>query len=105
LTCIIAGAALFNSRLHSASSLTRSGLLGSRIALVAVASVICFQLSFTYLSPMQSVPDSHPLSITAWVQVILVSASVFILVELKKWVLRLRRGLRGAAIQAPVQLD
>jgi hypothetical protein len=38
-------------------------------------------------------------------QVILVSASVFILVELKKWVLRLRRGLRGAAIQAPVQLD
>lgn len=94
---------LFNSRFLSAPSLTRSGLLGSRIALAAVASVICFQLSFTYLSPMQSVFDSHPLSMTAWMQVILVSASVFILVELEKWILRSRRRVRGAAIRAPVQ--
>jgi hypothetical protein len=38
-------------------------------------------------------------------QVILVSASVFILVELEKWILRSRRRVRGAAIRAPVQVD
>lgn len=96
---------LFNSRLLSASSLTRSGLLGSRIALAAVASVICFQLSFTYLPLMQSVFDTHSLSLSAWARVILVSASVFILVELEKWILRSRRRVRGAAIRAPIQLD
>jgi hypothetical protein len=51
---------------------------------------------------MQSVFDSRPLSLTAWARVVLVSATVFILVELEKWVLRSRRVL-GAAVRAPIQ--
>jgi hypothetical protein len=64
----------------------------------AVASVICFQLSLPVF-------HSHPLSITAWMRVIFVSASVFILVEVEKWILRSRGRVRGASIRAPAQLD
>ena len=94
---------LFNCRFLSAPSLSRSGLLGNWMALAAVASVICFQLFFTYLPLMQSVFDSHPLGVTAWMRVILVSASVFIFVELEKWMLRSRTERRAAAVRAPTQ--
>jgi hypothetical protein len=58
--------------------------------------------AFSYPLP---VFDSHALSITAWMRVIFVSASVFILVEVEKWILRSRGRVRGASIRAPAQLD
>jgi magnesium-transporting ATPase (P-type) len=94
---------LFNCRFLSATSLSRSGLLGNWIALAAIASVICLQLFFTYLPLMQSVFDSHPLDVAAWARVILVSASVFIFVELEKWMLRSRANPRAAVVRPPIQ--
>lgn len=96
---------LFSSRYLSGSSVSRNGLLGNRVALAAVAIVVVFQLLFTYLPPMQSAFGSESLGAAAWLRVILVSASVFVLVELEKWILRsrnmVRRPMRRSRAQSP----
>jgi magnesium-transporting ATPase (P-type) len=87
---------LFNTRFLSAPSLTREGLLGNPTALGAILLVIAGQLAFTYLPPMQAIFGSAALDLDQWLKVITVAASVFVLVELEKTLLRRHR-------QRPVQ--
>jgi magnesium-transporting ATPase (P-type) len=82
---------LFNTRFLSAPSLTRAGLLGNPTALGAILLVIAGQLAFTYLPPMQSIFGSAALDMGQWLKVIAASASVFVLVELEKALLRRHR--------------
>ncbi len=79
---------LFNTRNLSASVLNLNGLFGSRPALVASAIVILMQVAFTYAPPMQELFKSASLDLATWGRIVLVGASVFLLVEAEKAVLR-----------------
>jgi magnesium-transporting ATPase (P-type) len=85
---------LFNSRYITASVLNRAGLLGNRYVLVAVAVLILFQLAFTYLGPLQALFGTAPIEAGIWVRIVLVAASVLLLVELEKGLVRRRHRVR-----------
>ncbi len=77
---------LLNTRYLRTSVVSREGLFGNRYVLIAIALVIGFQLLFTYAPPMQQLFASQALSAGDWLLMILVTSSVFILVELEKYV-------------------
>ncbi|TLS66547.1 cation-transporting P-type ATPase [Mariprofundus erugo] len=79
---------LFSARYLLASSLTREGITGNRYALYAVAILLLFQFAFTYLPPMQALFDTAAMDASAWLRVLVVASSVFVLVELEKLALR-----------------
>jgi len=79
---------LFNTRHLLQPVTSREGLFGSRIVLVSVAVVMGFQLLFTYAPPLQMLFSTRPIGADAWLRIVLVAASVFVLVELEKWVMR-----------------
>ena len=75
---------LFSCRYLKAPVLNRKGLLGNPKVLWSVALVMLMQLVFTYAPPMQLFFQSAPLSLEAWLRILLVGSSVLILVELEK---------------------
>lgn len=79
---------LFNTRFLSAPVLNRKGLLGNRIALLAVAVLLIFQLGFTYLPPMHFLFGSAAIDAQSWLQIVLVASLILWLVELEKWLVR-----------------
>ena len=79
---------LFNTRHLYQPVTSREGLFGSRIVLVSVAVVMGFQLLFTYAPPFQTLFATRPIGPDAWARIVLVASSVFVLVELEKWVVR-----------------
>ena len=78
---------LFNSRYLTASVLNKEGLLGNRWALVAIATLLFFQMAFTYFPPMQLLFATQGLLIEHWLMIVMVASSVLFLVELEKWLL------------------
>lgn len=82
---------LFNTRYLDRSVLNIGGFSGSRPALIAVATVLVFQLLFTYAPPMQMLFDTRPLSMGSWGMIVLTSSSVLFLVEAEKWIVRIRQ--------------
>lgn len=88
---------LLNARFLTASVLNRSGLLGNRYVLVAIALVVCFQLLFTYLPLMQGFFGTAAIDAAAWGRILLFGLAVFLLVELEKALLRWRDGQKGLA--------
>ncbi len=79
---------LFNSRYITASVLNWSGLTGNRYVLIAIAILIIFQLSFTYLTPMQALFGTAAIDFNVWLRILCVSSSVLLLVELEKFFVR-----------------
>ena len=79
---------LFNSRYIMASIFNWSGFTGNPYVLAAIAVLIIFQLSFTYLAPMQMLFGTTAISLEIWFRIILVSSSVLFLVELEKYFAR-----------------
>ena len=79
---------LFNSRYISEPVLSWQGLSGNRWVLIAVAALLLFQLGFTYLQPMQMLFGTEALELSVWGIATLVAASVFILVELEKLIMK-----------------
>ncbi len=79
---------LFNARHMLAPATTREALFGSPAVLIAVAAVIVLQLLFTYAPPLQLLFRTEPVSVDAWLRMVVVTAPVFALVELEKWVVR-----------------
>ncbi|MGD8588366.1 MAG: cation-transporting P-type ATPase [Chromatiales bacterium] len=86
---------LFNSRSICAPILNRDGLLGNRYVLLAVGMLLLFQLSFTYLGPMQVLFGTTNINAVIWLRIVLVASSVLWLVELEKAVIRFRGRHRG----------
>jgi magnesium-transporting ATPase (P-type) len=86
---------LINSRHILAPVLTLEGLVGNRVALLAILAVVTLQLLMTYTPFMQRVFGTAPLSAADWARVVLVAACVLPLVELEKLVLR-RSGVTGS---------
>jgi hypothetical protein len=58
--------------------------LGNRIVLLSIASVLTFQLVFTYTVPLQTLFDSAALSIASWGRIWLTGLALLLLVELEK---------------------
>ena len=76
---------LFNSRYITDSAFCRAALSGNRYVWLAIFLLVLLQLAYTYAYPMQMLFGSAALTLTTWLQIILVAASVFVLVELEKW--------------------
>jgi magnesium-transporting ATPase (P-type) len=79
---------LFNSRYILDPVLNRAGLVGNRYALVAVGLLLVFQLCFTYLGAMQTLFGTAAIDAPTWGRIVLVASSVFILVELEKYLVQ-----------------
>ena len=67
-------------------SVSADGVFGA----LTQAAVIAFQIAFTHLSVMQALFDTRDLSFETWSRITVVSFSVFILVEIEKWAMRVR---------------
>ncbi len=83
---------LLNTRYIEAPVLSREGLLGNPYVLLAIALVVGFQLLFTYAPFMQYLFESQALALTDWLWIVGVSACVFVVVELEKYLRALYRG-------------
>lgn len=79
---------LLNARYFLAPAYTREGLSGNRYVLLAIALVLIFQGLFTHLSFMQHLFGTSPIDAAAWGRILATAASVFVLVELEKFLLR-----------------
>ncbi len=79
---------LFNTRFLTAPVLNKAGLLGNRIALLAVVVLLVFQLGFTYLPAMHFLFGSAAIDAHSWLQIVLVASVILWLVELEKWLRR-----------------
>ncbi|MGR8940387.1 MAG: cation-transporting P-type ATPase [Gammaproteobacteria bacterium] len=80
---------VFNSRYLYQSVLNPRGLFGNGITWLAVLLLVGFQLAFTYWPPMQVLFGSVALDLPTWRLMIGVTSSVFILVEIEKFFIRL----------------
>ena len=79
---------LLSCRRLYAPALEPSAVRGATPAVLAIALVVVFQLLFTYTAPMQELFDTRGLGAAAWGRIILIAASVLVLVELEKGVMR-----------------
>jgi magnesium-transporting ATPase (P-type) len=79
---------VFNSRFLLASVANRQGLFGNWLIWVAVVVLSIAQLSLTYWSPMQELFDTERINLQSWKHIITVAASLFVLVEIEKCVIR-----------------
>ncbi|MDC1286603.1 cation-transporting P-type ATPase [Gammaproteobacteria bacterium] len=87
---------IFNSRYISASIFNRAGFTGNRFVLIAIGILLILQLGFTYLAPMQTLFGTATIDYQMWIRIVLVAATVLLLVELEKWIVRCRsKGYQG----------
>ena len=79
---------LFSSRHLIDSAVNVEGITGNRYVLYAVGILVLLQALFTYWFPMQFLFETVPLGLQDWRNVLMVAATVFVLVEIEKLVLR-----------------
>lgn len=79
---------LINCRNIIGSSLKLKSWFNSKAVLIAIFLVIVFQLIFTYLPLMQYFFGTSAMSLKDWVPILLFCASLYLLVELEKYVVR-----------------
>lgn len=80
---------LLNARYMKAPVLNREGLTGNRYVLGAIAVILLLQMLFTYLPIMQSLFGTAALPVEEWLRLVAFTTSIFILVELEKWLVRI----------------
>jgi magnesium-transporting ATPase (P-type) len=81
---------LFNCRRLIAPVLSWDGFTGNRWVLVAIAILLALQLLFTYAPIMHKLFQTAPLDAATWGWIVLFGMLVFVVVELEKYVVRLR---------------
>ena len=86
---------LLNSRFLIEPSWLPRVLTGNRYAPLAIALVIGFQLLYTYAPFMQVLFQSAPLDAAAWLRIVLIALSIYVIVEVEKALVRMA-GLRVA---------
>jgi magnesium-transporting ATPase (P-type) len=75
---------LLNARFFQASALTRDGLLGNRVVLVAIGICLALQLFLTYAPFMNTLFDTEALGLADWALCVAAGAAVFVVVEAEK---------------------
>ncbi len=86
---------LLNTRYLHDPVLSFEGLFGNRYVIMAIAAVVVFQLAFTYLPPMQTLFGTAAIEAAVWGRILLVTVSVFVLVELEKVAYKLWEKRKG----------
>ncbi|MFP3343961.1 HAD-IC family P-type ATPase [Halomonas sp. SIMBA_159] len=83
---LVAGSAayLINSRYLLNSTLSFQGIFGSKPVWLAISVVMVLQFSFTYLPFMQFIFASEGLSFFHWCAILIMSMSVYVVIELEK---------------------
>jgi len=79
---------VLNSRYLMGSVLNLEGILGNRIILQGICTVIFFQLIFTYVQPFNQLFQTEPLTLWSWLRVAAVAGIMFFLVEAEKTLYR-----------------
>ncbi|MET0071735.1 MAG: cation-transporting P-type ATPase [Candidatus Thiodiazotropha sp.] len=79
---------LFNSRYLTASVLNWEGFVGNRYVLYAIGILLIFQMCFTYQPHLQMLFGTRGLDFSVWIRITLVTASVLLLVEIEKSIVR-----------------
>jgi magnesium-transporting ATPase (P-type) len=79
---------LFNSRYLLNSVFNIHGLFGNWLIWLAIAILVIAQLGLTYWPPMQVMFGTERLGLNAWRNILATAASVFVLVEIEKLVIR-----------------
>lgn len=80
---------LFNTRKIFGNAISLQSIFGNKAILLAVSSVIAFQLLFTYIPFMQRLFSSTPLSMKNWIYISAFGIALFLLVEAEKFIIRL----------------
>jgi magnesium-transporting ATPase (P-type) len=80
---------VFNSRYLHNSVLNIHGLFGNRWVWLAVSLLSLFQLAFTYWPPLQKLFGTVAIDLHTWIMIAAVASSVFVLVEIEKFFIRL----------------
>ena len=80
---------VFNSRYLYHSVLNLHGLFGNRLVWLAIITLIVFQMALTYWQPMQVLFGTVAIDAHTWQMIVAVASSVFILVEIEKFFIRL----------------
>jgi Ca2+-transporting ATPase len=75
-------------------SMFRIGVFSNPWVVIGIAVMILLQLAFTYIPLMNTWLSSAPISLDAWVRILLVSLASYLIVELEKW-LRRRKATSG----------
>lgn len=81
---------LFNCRFLDGSSLTLDVLRGNRVVWISAAALIALQALFVYAPFMHSLFDAAPIGPRQWGATVGFAVGVFLVVELVKWIGRLR---------------
>ena len=82
---------LINSRFQLNSTLSVSGIFGSRPVWMAIGMIMMLQMAFTYLPFMQLLFGSEGLALRHWLAIVTVSGLVYLAVELEKRIWRRRQ--------------
>lgn len=78
---------LFNCRSERRFALNRD-FFSNKAAFIVSAILILVQLSVTYVPFMNTLLGTEPIGLRYWIWPLLIGVSVFIIVELEKWVVR-----------------
>ncbi len=79
---------LLNSRFILAPVVSRQGLTGNRVILLALLACIPLQIAFTHAPILQSIFDSTALTMLEWAKVLGAGLLVFCVAELEKTIIR-----------------
>jgi len=82
---------LYNSRFLLLPVISKTGFIGNPYVLYAIAVLMVLQMLFTYLPVLQTLFGSSALTLTDWYKVLAVAMSIFLLVELEKWTIRIKQ--------------
>jgi magnesium-transporting ATPase (P-type) len=86
---------LVNSRFLIESAATPRALVGNPWVPIGIAVVVALQLLYTYAPFMQTLFHSQALDAGAWLRILGIAASIFVIVEIEKAIVR-RLGLQVA---------
>lgn len=78
---------LFNCRSERRFALNRD-FFSNKAAFIVSAILILVQLSVTYVPFMNTLLGTEPIGLRYWIWPLLIGVSVFVIVELEKWVVR-----------------
>jgi magnesium-transporting ATPase (P-type) len=79
---------LLNTRYLKDSVLSKEGILGSRVVLIAIGIIVAIQMPFTYMPIFQKIFATASIPLSDWVRLLVCTFLVFLIVELEKYLLR-----------------
>ena len=79
---------LLNSRFLLAPAWPHQALRGNPYVPLSIALIVGLQLLFTYAPFMQALFHTAALGVDAWVRIVLIATSIYVIVEFEKWLMR-----------------